>query len=466
MARSVDDEQRGAHLGDGRERSTTRFGGLLRWGPFDANLTLLAAWSAIGLGAALLDGSYTPGSVVIVAVGVLLLVVSLVTGRSRGSDGSSPAGTTLVVATVVAAAAVLPAGIYGTGPALYVSRALTVLAALLLAAWVLLRRSSGRYVAYAVVVLMAAAGVSMVLSSPKPAIDTWFMLQAVTHGLSQGHNIYAVRWTSGLRGGVSNHFTYLPGVALLFWPFHALFGDVRYGLLAAMVLTALILIRVSKGSENAAVAGLFLLYPRFLFGLEQSWPDPLSLLFLSLTGFAVTRGRRGWAVVAFAAFLSCKPYNWLLIPFAVLWRDFGWRRTAIAIVAAAALAAPWAAANIHAFVHGVITLNFNLPFRRDSLSLNTTLGLHGLHLGTWFPATAIAVVFVLTLWRAPRDTYGFFLGSATVVAVFNICDRLSFFNEWEFAGGLTFLAVVFGRSAAVDRLRTGEVRPSPAGSDP
>jgi hypothetical protein len=320
--------------------------------------------------------------------------------------------------------------------------------------------------AYAVVAVVTVAGVAMVLSSPKPAIDVWYMLQAATHGLSHGHNIYTLRWTSHTPEGVSNVFTYLPGSAVLLWPFHALFGDVRYGLLAAMALTAIILIRISKGADGAVLAGLFLLYPRLLFSLEQSWLDPLSVLFLCLAGYGVTRGRRGWAVVAFAVVLTCKPYNWMLIPFAVMWKDFGWRRTALATAGATAFMLPWAAANLHAFVNGAITLNFDLPFRRESLSLNTTFVLHGLHPGTWFPATAIAVVFVLTLWRAPRDTYGFFLGSATVVAVFDICDRLSFFNEWEFAGGLTFLAIVFGRSAVDDRLRTGDVRASPAGPDP
>jgi hypothetical protein len=164
-------------------------------------------------------------------------------------------------------------------------------------------------------------------------------------------------------------------------------------------------------------------------------------------------------VVAFALALTCKPYNWMLIPLAAMWTDLGWRRTALAIGGAAAFILPWAVANIHLFVNGVVTLNFDLPFRRDSMSLNTLLVLHGVHLGTWFPATAIAVVFVLAFWRLPRDTYGFFLGAATVVAAFDICDRLSFFNEWEFAGGLTFLAVVFGRSAAA-------AQRSPPGSDP
>ncbi len=460
MVRAVGDEQQGAPLEDRPDTAAPGTKRRLVRGPLDANLTLLTAWSAIGIGAALDNGVYTGPSLVFLVVGVLLLVVTLIKGCSVRPGHSAMVGITLAVTTVVVATSVLPAGIYGLSSALLASRTLTIVAGLLLAAGVIFRWRSGRYLAYAVVAVMTAAGVTILVSSPKPTIDTWYMLQAAAHGLSRAHNIYALRWTSGSPGGVSNRFTYLPGAAVLLWPFHALFGDVRYGLLAALVLTAVTLIRLSKGSDDAVVAGLFLLYPRFLFGLEQSWPDPLSLLFLCLTGYAVIRGRRGWAVLAFAVMLTCKPYNWMLIPFAAIWKDFGWRRTALSVGAAAAFILPWVVANIHAFVAGVITINLHFPFRRDSMSLNTLLVLHGIHPGTWFPATAIVVVFVLALWRLPRDTYGFFLGSATVVAVFDICDRLSFFNEWEFAGGLTLLAVVFGRSAAAARQR------SPAGSHP
>ncbi len=450
MARPVGDEKQDA-LSPSRRPGDTGRRSHLRWGPFDANLTLLAAWSAIGFGAAATFGGYAQTSVVIMTVGVALLVVTVAVGRSLRRERSAMTGVTLAVATVAAAAVVLPAGIsHSDVAALYLSRSLTGVAALSVVVWALFGRRRGRLTAYAVVAIVTGAGVAMVLSDPRPSIDTWYMLQAAAGGLSHGHDIYAVRWTSGIPREVSNRFTYLPGAAVLLWPFHVVFGDVRYGLLTAMALTALILIRMSRSSDDALIAGLFLLYPRFLFGLDQSWVDPLSLLALCLTGYAVRRGRRGWAVVAFALALTCKPYTWMLVPLAAMWEDFGWRRTALSVGAAAAFILPWAAANIHAFVSGAITLNLDLPARRDSLSLYTTAVLHGLTPGTWLPATAIAIAVALALWRLPGDTYGFFLGAAAVVGLFDLFDRLSFFNEWEFAGGLALFAVVFGRAAAVE----------------
>jgi len=426
------------------------------------NLTLLAAWSAIGLGAAATDGSYSLGSVTVLAVGVLFVVVAV--GRSRrpaGDEHGALSGSTLAAAAAVAAAAVLPAGIYGSGPALYLSRSLTVVAALGVLTWLVLRLPGARTFAYVVVGVMAAAGVALLISSRHPTIDTWVMLQAATHGLSHGHDIYTVRFTTHYVNRVSNHFTYLPGSAVALWPFNAVLGDVRYGLLAAMVLTALILIRLSRSSDGALVASLFVLYPRLLFGLEQSWADPLSLLGLCVTGWAVVRNRRGWAMVAFAFVLVCKPYNWMLLPLAALWKDFGWRRSAASAGGALAFMSPWMAANFHAFVSGAITLNLDLPLRLDSDSLYTTIVLHGHNPGAWLPAVVVLVAIAVAAWRLRRDAFGFFTGAALAVACFDLFDRLSFFNEWEFAAGLVLAAVIFGQVSTTVRepteARTGVV---------
>ena len=56
----------------------------------------------------------------------------------------------------------------------------------------------------------------------------------------------------------------------------------------------------------------------------------------------------------------------------------------------------------------------------------------------------IASVIALSMWRLPRDTYGFFVGSAAVIAVYDLFNKLSYYNAWSLAGGLALFAVVFG----------------------
>jgi hypothetical protein len=436
-----------------------------------AELPLLGAWVAIGLGAALGNGTYSVDAVLLVSVGTALLVFC-------AARRLTPATGFDRVAAMAAGVVVLggvhdSAGAYGSGTALTVSRVLTGVAAVSVSVWLLAGLPLRRVAAYGAIGVMIAAGVAMVVSSPRPAIDDWYMLQAASRGLSHGHNIYTVRWTSGVNAEFSNGFAYFPGVALLVWPFHALFGDVRYGILAAMAITAVVLARVRGGSSAVLLGAFVLLYPKAMFGLEQSWIDPLVLMLLCVTAYAVVRGRHGWAVVTFAVCLVCKQTAWLVLPLALCWKDFGWRRAALSAGGAVAFTVPWVLAAPHAFYRGAVSYNLFLPARLDSLSLFTTALSHGWSpgLATLVVATVGAMAFVL--WRLPHDTYGFLLGSAVVMAVFNLVNKQSFFNEWSLTAGLVLAALAFGPAstglATVDRARFGALQravPSKVGAAP
>jgi hypothetical protein len=438
-------------------------------GPFDAEkivrrpetarggalVALTIAWSAIGIGAAASDGSYSIGSLVLVTIGVVSILVTLVLRPGEGRSAHSSHDLVLVPAFGAAAIAAIemPAGIYGSGPNLAASRILTLVATVILGSWFLLRRGENVPIACLVVVLMGVAGSTMILSSPRPAIDVWYMLQAATTGLNHGQNIYTIHWTSRIPGEVSNRFTYLPGAALLLWPFHAAFGDVRYGLLAAAVITGFVLVHVGRLTGLALAGALFVTYPRMTFGLEQSWIDPLTLCALSCMGLAMIRGRRSLAVVALAVALSCKQYNWLMVPFAALWSDFGWRRTAVACGAAGLVVVPWAAVNPAAFMSGAFKYDFELRPRLDSLSLYTSAVRHGLDPGVGFMLVGVVAVVLLGIWRLDRTAFGFFLGCAAVMSVFDLLNKLSFYNYWQLAAELALFAVVFGGVHALPPVR-------------
>lgn len=410
-----------------------------------AEIPLLAAWSAIGVGAALDDGAYTPLAVILVTSATVLLLLVTAARLMPAHHLSWPVRGMFAVAAEVAllVAYKYPAGIYGSGAWLTTSRALTAATATLAVLWLILPLRQPRAAAAMAVLLMGAAGVAMILSSPRPYIDDWYMLQAAAHALSHGQNIYTARW-SGPPGEASNLFVYLPGSGVLVWPFHAAFGDVRYGILAALMATSYILISVSGNATAALVGCLVVLYPKAIFGLEQSWIDPLVLLAVCGAAYAVVRGRKGWAVVAFAVALTCKQTAWILVPLAFAWKEFGWRRTLMSVAAAVLFMLPWAVTDPHAFYFGVISWLLHYPPRLDSLSVFATAFKHGLHPGVGLTALATLVALGLAMWRAPRDAYGFLLGSAFVMAVFNLANKQAFFNEWQLAAGLALAAVTFG----------------------
>ena len=69
----------------------------------------------------------------------------------------------------------------------------------------------------------------------------------------------------------------------------------------------------------------------------------------------------------------------------------------------------------------------------------------------------------LVLWRLPRDAYGFLLGSAVIMAAFNLTNKQSFFNEWALAAGLALAALVF-HSVLVSDSSSHQGRAETAGS--
>jgi len=387
-------------------------------------------------------GKYSVSAIVLVAMGTVLIVVTAVQGRLR------PTWSRL--AGVVAGVAVLgglgqTAGLFQSHSHEVALRALITTATVLVAVWLVLNLPRPRFIAYTAICVMAVTGVVMVLSNPRPGIDVWYMLQAAAHALSHGRNIYTTKWTSGVPFEYSNGYVYLPGGAVLLWPFQALFGDVRYGVLAAMLFTSLLLVRLRPRSPAVLLGCLVLLYPQAISGLGQAWVDPIVLAAVCAAAYAVDRGRPGWAVVAFAVCLTCKQQAWILLPLAILWRDFGWRRAAWSVAGALVGILPWALTDTHAFYSNAFAYNFFLGARWDSLSLFRTALTFGWYPGIFVTALITTGAVALVVWRVRLDTFGFLLGSAAVMATYNLVNKQSFFNEWELAAGLVLLAVVFGQ---------------------
>jgi hypothetical protein len=407
---------------------------------------LLLGWSALGLGGAANGGHYSNPAIGLIVIGTVLLVLVTI-----GAETSIPRWTreaaAAALATAVAAATVFPAGVYGTGAPLILSRALTLSAAMIVfVSWWLVPRLLTRVVCVAIF-LMVVAGVAMIVSSPKPPIDVWYMLQAASHGLSHDQNIYTVKWTSGVPGEFSNGFAYLPGSALLLWPFHVIFGDVRYGLLAAMAATAVLMVRFGRPGLGRVAGCLILVYPRGLLGIEQSWVDPLLLLAVCAMVVAMLHGRRGWAVVAFALCLFCKQQAWILVPLAALWKEFGWKRTLASAGGALVLMLPWAIASPHAFFSPSVAVAHEPAIATsNSLSLYVTLLHHGWDPGIGFTALATLGAVALCGWCLPKNAFGFCVGAAIVEAVFNLTSKQPYFNEWELAAGLVLVAIAFGKA--------------------
>ena len=292
------------------------------------------------------------------------------------------------------------------------------------------------------IVLAGLAGVFGLRATPAPTIDDFHILQGSAKALLHLHNSYGQAWP----GSDGHLLPYLPGSFLLVTPFYLLLSDVRYGLLAALVLAALAVLVLGRRHDHtqraaAVLAGLVVCFPWVLYLVEQSWPEPLLLGLLAGMVLAVDRNRPGLAVVCLAAALLTKQHVVILLPLAAVWPAFGWRRTLNSVLAAVVLTIPWVIAGPRNFWHGAVTYNLNLPPRHDSLSVFTT----AIRMGHP-PSFALVPLVMLLAWLValrwlPRTAAGFTLGSAWLLGIFNLVNKQSFFNEWSLVIGLIVLGL-------------------------
>lgn len=408
--------------------------------------TLLTAWCAIALGIALHRGQYLLSLLVLELVGLALLLAGL---SRRGGAGIPQSVGVLAVALTVAGsgAGFAPAQYSDPGPVLTLSRVAAALAGVALAGglWPLLRRREARAAraspraADAALGLAVLAAVARIVATPHPRIDVYRFLQDSSIGLLHGANMYHQCWPGST--GLTCSYPYLPMTSVLLVPARLLTGDVRYGLLAALV-AAVLLLRRRLPRELTALPLLLLAFPQAPYSLVQAWTEPLLVVLLVGMVLATAAGRPGWATVAFALGLASKQHLALLLPLAALWPQFGWRRTIRAAALGFALVAPWLLADPVRFWHGAVTLNLADPVLKDALDVDAALAHVGLVPGFGLTAGAVLAAYAVAWRRLPRTGAGFAAAAALVDLTLDLTNKQSFFNHYTLAMGLLVVAVV------------------------
>jgi hypothetical protein len=304
----------------------------------------------------------------------------------------------------------------------------------------------------------------MIRSSPAPAIDVWVILQQAAARLVDGGNLFASCWTANPDFRTECVYPYLPITTVVQVPFEVVFGDVRYASIAALVASALLVRRVAgPAPAAAALAVLVLLQPKLLTLIELAWTEPLLLLAVCVMVAATLAERPVLAVVGFATALAMKQHMVLLVPLAAWWPAFGWRKTVAAVSAALVVVAPFALADLGAFVDDVVWFHLRLPPRPDSLSVFSWL-LEGGQEPSFLLVPLVTVAALALALTLPRDARGFVLGSAGVLLVFNAVNKQSFFNHYSLVLGLLVLAAALLARNEVGR--PAELSPSAPAAPP
>ena len=307
-------------------------------------------------------------------------------------------------------------------------------------------------------------GASVLRLAREPHLDDVYTFQRdAAEALARGENPYALTFTAvigpewygpGLwdNGRLLFGYPYMPLTLLLAWPGQALAGDYRYALLAAMALSAMLIAYAPRrpGVVSFGAAAMLLLMPRAMYVLERGWSEPLVVLLLAATVFCALRLPRAMPWVL-GLYLASKQY----VPFglgaaAMLVAQPLTARAAVtafgkALLTAAVVTLPFVLWDARAFWHSAVALQFNQPFRWDSLSF-----LAWMRGGdrSPLPAPLLAVPFVavaaataLVLWRCRHTAAGFAAGTALVFFAFFAFNKQAFANYYYFVTGAMCCAV-------------------------
>jgi len=299
--------------------------------------------------------------------------------------------------------------------------------------------------------LVLGAGVDTLRVSPHPAIDVWSMQTLGAQEFLAGRNPYQTVSTPDtgppVPGQVGIPYLYPPTQLALTSLAYALWGDVRFAMLAAQGVTGLVLRRLARAEgdpsglwRDAPTLALWL-SPRLFFVLEQAWTEPVCLALVSL---AVLVGGRGFYVLLGLAG-SAKQTGFWLLPLA--WRLVrgGWGLRLLGLLAFLGPLAPFAAWDFRAFKLGMLDHLARQPLRYDSLTL---INAYNLVFDTHYGGALGFVLAALVLVLAPRWGQGCvsFCRSAVVLYLaFFLFNRQAFLNYYFLVSGLAAL------SAAADR---------------
>jgi hypothetical protein len=311
-----------------------------------------------------------------------------------------------------------------------------------------------------------ATGVVVITLIRNPGIDVWDLLQQSSTGLLHGDDMYRQHWTGST--GLQAVYPYLPLTTVLLAPFRWLFLDVRFGLLAAIVVTAWLL-RRSDRNTGPLLSCLLLATPGWVLLVDRSWTEPLLLLLLAVAVLGVRSGRTAAAVIALGAALACKQHVWLLLPVFATWPAFGLRRAVTSAAFAAAAMAPWLIAGSGDLWHDAVHANLALGSKRSALSVPSFLLRHGHHVGLALAAGLVAAAYLLSWLRIRRTPAGLAMACALVLWAFDLGNRQTYFNHYQLPLGLLVVALAVvetGQANACSgtpsrRGRTGAERPVP-----
>jgi len=304
----------------------------------------------------------------------------------------------------------------------------------------------------AIAAAITVAGVDVIRVSPAPRIDVWTVQQAGAAALLAKKNPYTAvaERDTGPRVAEDVPYVYPPTQIYLTAPAYALGRDVRFTMLAAIVLAG-VGMRYITGRAGSALPSIALDGPalylwsmtKLFFILEQAWVDPVQVMLIVMT-LAAYVGRRRWlTAVLLGVVLSSKQTMFWAVALTGVSLRFNRRQWLTTALVGFALVLPFIVLDFRALKHANFDFLSGLPSRPDALTFNSWY-LH--HFDAELPGSIgfflAGIVAALAMWRMRGTAARLALSLATTYSFFFA------FNKWAFSNYYFMMASLAALSAA------------------
>ncbi len=297
--------------------------------------------------------------------------------------------------------------------------------------------------------LVIACGCETIAVSPLPHIDVWTTHTNGARAFLHADNPYTSVWTRDTGPGHDPiPYVYSPTTIYACSLGLLLGGDVRYAMLACLVVTGIAIRYVARGSnepkssfvEDAPVL-FFWLNPKLFFVLEQCWNDPFPLSLIALAVLAHTRTRPILTAALLGLAVTAKQSMFWLVPLGGVLLGFHVRQWIAFVGFAAAPELPFAMWNFRALKYANFDFLVGQPPRLDALTPINWLYRHFAIPPSGLPGTLLgASVVGVSMLRLKRTAPLFVLAVTFSYFLFFVFNKWAFCNYYFFLAGVASLA--------------------------
>ena len=212
----------------------------------------------------------------------------------------------------------------------------------------------------------------------------------------------------------------------------------------ALLVTAAVGLRLASDSLGRVAAVALLLNPLSVVVAVTHWIEPLMMMLLGLTVWAMHERRFYWIGVPLGLFFASKQFTIVCVP--LLWTVVGsaGRRAAwTAVAVGITVVVPFLIWDPAAFIHSAVTFHLEQPFRTDAISLPNAWREQIGPVAPWVPSLSLivgSVVGALVAWRAKPGPTTLALGVGLSLLITVLLSKQAAANYFILAGTALLLA--------------------------